>query len=300
MDHNDQQPQQPQYQQPQYQQPQYQQPQYQQPYQPYGQQYQPMPYRQPEQPKSGRGKALLVVLVLLGVIAAAVLLLLKFGHTHDWAQATCDEPRTCTVCGTTEGLALGHQWRKGDCTNPAVCGYCGAVDGVAPGHQMVAATVEKPETCSVCGLTKGRSLGALLTSYPVLADSNANENKRDVSVGAWSDFRGNLYADAIRFWVADFGTYNDSEYIEYSLDGKYGFLELTVAQEKNSEKNTSVKILVYADSELVYESGWLDKNTAPETVMVDISGCKVLRVLCTTDSAAFCYGVARGVLYNMK
>ena len=29
---------------------------------------------------------------------------------HTWAEATCDKPRTCSVCGYTEGSATGHSW----------------------------------------------------------------------------------------------------------------------------------------------------------------------------------------------
>lgn len=39
---------------------------------------------------------------------------------HDWAETTCDTPRTCTKCGKTEGDALGHNMINGTCT---FCGY---------------------------------------------------------------------------------------------------------------------------------------------------------------------------------
>ncbi len=29
-------------------------------------------------------------------------------HTHTWINATCTAPKTCSVCGATEGVALGH------------------------------------------------------------------------------------------------------------------------------------------------------------------------------------------------
>ncbi len=29
---------------------------------------------------------------------------------HDWEDATCEEPKTCSVCDATEGEALGHDW----------------------------------------------------------------------------------------------------------------------------------------------------------------------------------------------
>ena len=28
---------------------------------------------------------------------------------HEWKEATCTEPKTCTKCGETEGEALGHK-----------------------------------------------------------------------------------------------------------------------------------------------------------------------------------------------
>lgn len=39
---------------------------------------------------------------------------------HIWRDATCTQPKTCTVCGATEGSALGH-------TDGAVCSRCGTV-----------------------------------------------------------------------------------------------------------------------------------------------------------------------------
>ena len=38
---------------------------------------------------------------------------------HNWVAATCVAPKTCSVCGTTEGEALGHSYKDDVCT---VCG----------------------------------------------------------------------------------------------------------------------------------------------------------------------------------
>ena len=35
---------------------------------------------------------------------------------HDWQDATCTEPKTCSVCKLTEGEALGHTTRFGKCS----------------------------------------------------------------------------------------------------------------------------------------------------------------------------------------
>ena len=31
-----------------------------------------------------------------------------FHKEHDWIEATCTDPRTCSVCDETEGSALEH------------------------------------------------------------------------------------------------------------------------------------------------------------------------------------------------
>lgn len=37
-------------------------------------------------------------------------------HTHDYADATCTAPKTCKICGATDGKALGHDYVDGTCT----------------------------------------------------------------------------------------------------------------------------------------------------------------------------------------
>lgn len=60
---------------------------------------------------------------------ALILCLSGCACKHEWAEATCTEPKTCTKCGETKGEAIGHKWEE--------------------------ATVDRPKTCSVCGLTEG-------------------------------------------------------------------------------------------------------------------------------------------------
>ena len=45
---------------------------------------------------------------------------------HQWVDADCDSPKTCSVCGETEGDALGHKYENGICTG------CGEADPDAP------------------------------------------------------------------------------------------------------------------------------------------------------------------------
>ena len=105
----------------------------------------------------------------------------KIEHTYE--DATCTAPKTCTVCGATDGEALGHSFRNATCTAPKTCTTCGTTEGKALGHKFTgegctgektctvcgkteknshkyaAATCTAPKTCSVCGVTEGDALG---------------------------------------------------------------------------------------------------------------------------------------------
>ena len=81
------------------------------------------------------------------------------GCTHDWAAADCDTPKTCKLCGETEGAALGHDWEAADCDTAKTCKVCGATEGAALGHSWDNASCTSPKTCTVCGLTEGAAAG---------------------------------------------------------------------------------------------------------------------------------------------
>ena len=72
-------------------------------------------------------------------------------HIHSWSPATCVRPATCTICGTTQGSALGHSWSP--------------------------ATYTQPRTCTVCGETEGGVLQAevLVTAAPVYTNSSKSK-----------------------------------------------------------------------------------------------------------------------------
>ena len=48
---------------------------------------------------------------------------------HTWTDATCDAPKTCSVCSKTEGEALGHNWIDATTEAPKTCDRCGLTDG---------------------------------------------------------------------------------------------------------------------------------------------------------------------------
>lgn len=77
---------------------------------------------------------------------------------HRWLDATCTAPETCSVCGETQGEALGHNWRDAACTTPSICNICGETQGEALGHDWLDATCTDPQICSICGDAQGHLL----------------------------------------------------------------------------------------------------------------------------------------------
>ena len=78
---------------------------------------------------------------------------------HQWVDADCKVPKTCSLCGATEGGALGHTWIDANCEAPKTCAVCGKTDGEPLGHTWTDASCEAPKTCAVCGKTDGEALG---------------------------------------------------------------------------------------------------------------------------------------------
>lgn len=98
-------------------------------------------------------------LSIVSVLTMVLLMLSGCGHTHKFADATCIKPKTCMVCGETEGKPLGHDWQEADCVNPKICKVCGETEGESLGHDWREADCVNPKTCKVCGQTEGTSKG---------------------------------------------------------------------------------------------------------------------------------------------
>ncbi len=100
------------------------------------------------------------------------------GCEHEWIEATCTVPKTCSKCNQTEGDALGHQWTEATCIKPKTCRVCGETEGTALGHNWVEATCTTPKTCSQCAQTEGEALGHNVPQWEVTAATCAQEGSR--------------------------------------------------------------------------------------------------------------------------
>ena len=90
---------------------------------------------------------LLVILIMFTLTSC--------GCKHEFVDATCSSPKTCSVCGETEGEALPHTWVDATCTAPKTCSVCALTEGDPLGHTWQPATCSAPKTCSVCSATEG-------------------------------------------------------------------------------------------------------------------------------------------------
>ncbi len=101
---------------------------------------------------------------------------------HSWIDATCTEPKTCELCGKTQGKPNGHSWLDATCLEPNTCSECDLTDGEALGHDWVNATCEEAKTCSRCDETEGEALGHNVKKWKVITDSTCSKQGKKVGV----------------------------------------------------------------------------------------------------------------------
>lgn len=108
---------------------------------------------------------------------------------HQFAAATCAAPKTCALCGKTEGNALEHTWKNATCTTPKTCSSCGKTEGSNAEHSWKAATCSSPKTCSVCGTTSGLTTGHTFSNGKCTFCGKADPNYRHVTM-VWIPTKG--------------------------------------------------------------------------------------------------------------
>lgn len=110
------------------------------------------------------------------ILATILVFMLAFcltacGCEHEWKEATCTAPKTCTLCEATEGEAIAHEWEEATCETPKTCKGCGQTEGTPTGHNWKEATCAAPKTCEVCKKTNGDSLEHTLGEIKIVDPS---------------------------------------------------------------------------------------------------------------------------------
>lgn len=87
------------------------------------------------------------------MVAALLLSLCACGCEHEWEEI-CGYPKTCKICGKSEGEIIQHSFHEATCTAPMTCSICGATQG-DPLHHTVENWEIKQASCSEEGTKSG-------------------------------------------------------------------------------------------------------------------------------------------------
>jgi len=171
---------------------------------------------------------------LILVLAAAFCLLAGCGTKpceHQWKEADCLNPACCSLCGETQGEALGHDWAEADCLTAACCTLCGETQGEALGHDWAEADCATPEHCTRCEETRGEttahSYGRWLldaeSMYRVCAFCGQSEST-EIDYALYLSER--VYGHWNLCSMVKYGRYYDGQMLpNYEVDPEYCFYE---------------------------------------------------------------------------
>ncbi len=149
---------------------------------------------------------------------------------HNWTAANCTTAKTCSICGKTEGSALGHDWADATCTAPKTCKRtgCTATYGSSLGHEWAtdwttdnnqhwhkckrtgctvinaaanhipdrnAATEDDPVKCTECGKVLTPALGHVHTSHLTSVAAKAPTCTAPGNAAYWKCSCDKLFSD---------------------------------------------------------------------------------------------------------
>ncbi len=99
------------------------------------------------------------ILLLLFIVVALSCLLISCDSkecVHSYQSATCTTPKTCSLCGTTDGDVLEHSWAQPNCLSPKTCKLCKITEGEAFGHNWSTNNCSALKKCTRCGISGER------------------------------------------------------------------------------------------------------------------------------------------------
>lgn len=189
-------------------------------------------------------------------------------HTHNYSNATCSQPRTCS-CGATIGSALGHQFSNATCTAPKKCSRCGTTSGSALGHNYVSGK------CSRCGKVDPESLPVGLHEIPLIDSSYYNSyfhyayNDKD-----FTDSFGNKY-DGVHFYNGLW----ERKYSIHNLNNKYSTFTGNIVATQNTLSGSKYCVEIYVDDVLEFSKKDFTKTTGSVPFSVNVKNGYQLKIV---------------------
>lgn len=186
--------------------------------------------------------------------------------SHEWYEATCASPRTCSKCGETSGEAREHEFGEANYQQPATCEECGLTQGevLQPDYEKYGIVCDtKVDTeypfVNKCydndELTTGRGI---FTDFDVFLSDDEHEERDGYE---WRTVTFSLIFDdenANEYGVGNYG-YSISDY--YDIQG---------ANESWGENNTFTVNYNGKDYEAIYERELLQNEWGDDAFMLKI------------------------------
>lgn len=230
---------------------------------------------------TSKGKFILICTMGIILMALAIAVVLYFtgnvghkndkGHIHSWRSASCDSPKTCRECGTTEGTSLGHRWIEATYDTPKTCTVCGitrgkpmerpAVQETLHTHSWEAATYNEPKTCRLCSETEGAKKKA--SSSLGLRDIISDVSASSVYAGDYLGEHGpeKMYDGKLDTnWTENKSGSGIGEYVTFYFNGTYAIK----------------KIEIYIGSH--YDEDYYRKNCRPKVIELAFSDGSTERI----------------------
>ena len=181
--------------------------------------------------------------------------------TDGYVKYACD----CGLGEYTETItAKGHNWADATCTAPKTCSTCGATEGDALGHTY---TNEYDIDCNVCGAERSVVAPVIDVKLSISEDVNGLAFRFEANVAGFSIKAGT-------FVQADYtnATYNGYKLIETGVVAKNSKTEITIKGERMCDLDENGKALFAYRIINIPEDHKADEITMQPYYIVEIDG----------------------------
>lgn len=146
-------------------------------------------------------------------------------------------------------------------------------------------------SCTKCDFRENLSATPLIL-MDTIQDSN---HTRDIVIGTNTTYKGEKIEDSICFWVCGDTGYDNCEYIEFDIGGRYKYLCGYMFASKDCEADADMTVNIYLDGELMGQFIGLSATTAG-LFGLDVNYAKTLRMECLANNDAHGYLIVQSSL----
>lgn len=106
--------------------------------------------------------------------------------------------------------------------------------------------------------------------------TNLRAGKVEDSYG--NEYKG-IYAELVSYGTPSGKEFDTQAYTEFVAGGEYRYLSGTIFTRAKQNEKYQIEFMVFADDELVYASGMINRKTAPIEFVAEIGECDLIRVM---------------------